>query len=44
MKSVPASPAERGLTLIRPYDDPHVIAGQGTVGLEIAAQAAAMVA
>jgi threonine dehydratase len=32
--------AERGLTLIRPYDDPHVIAGQGTVGLEIAEQAA----
>ena len=30
----------RGLTLIRPYDDPQVIAGQGTVGLEIAAQAA----
>jgi threonine dehydratase len=33
--------AERGLTLIRPYDDPQVIAGQGTTGLEIAAQAAA---
>ena len=32
--------AERGLTLIRPYDDPEVIAGQGTVGLEIAVQAA----
>lgn len=30
---------DRGLTLIRPYDDAHVIAGQGTVGLEIAAQA-----
>lgn len=30
----------RGLTLIRPYDEPQVIAGQGTVGLEIAAQAA----
>ena len=29
----------RGLTLIRPYDEPQVIAGQGTVGLEIAAQA-----
>lgn len=29
--------AERGLTLIPPYDDPHVIAGQGTVGLEIIA-------
>ncbi len=33
--------AERGLTLIRPYDEPQVIAGQGTTGLEIAAQAAA---
>lgn len=33
--------ATRGLTLIRPYDDRHVIAGQGTTGLEIAAQAAA---
>lgn len=32
--------AERGLTLIRPYDEPQVIAGQGTVGLEIAEQAA----
>ncbi|MBI1171781.1 pyridoxal-phosphate dependent enzyme [bacterium] len=32
---------ERGLTLIRPYDEPLVIAGQGTVGLEIADQAAA---
>jgi threonine dehydratase len=28
------------LTLIRPYDEPEVIAGQGTCGLEIAAQAA----
>ena len=26
---------ERGLTLIAPYDDPEVIAGQGTCGLEI---------
>ncbi|MEL6211542.1 MAG: pyridoxal-phosphate dependent enzyme, partial [Pseudomonadota bacterium] len=33
--------AERGLTLIRPYDEPQVIAGQGTTGLEIARQAAA---
>ena len=30
----------RGLTLIRPYDDAQVIAGQGSVGLEIAEQAA----
>jgi threonine dehydratase len=28
-----------GAALIRPYDDPRVIAGQGTVGLEIAEQA-----
>jgi threonine dehydratase len=33
--------ADRGLTLIRPYDDAQVIAGQGTAGLEIARQAAA---
>lgn len=32
--------ATRGLTLIRPYDEPQVIAGQGTTGLEIAEQAA----
>jgi len=31
--------AERGLTLIRPFDEPMVMAGQGTCGLEIAAQA-----
>lgn len=30
--------AERGLTLVRPYDDAQVIAGQGSVGLEIARQ------
>lgn len=29
-----------GLRLIKPYDEPLVIAGQGTTGLEIAAQAA----
>ena len=28
--------AERGLTIIPPYDDDRIIAGQGTVGLEIA--------
>ena len=27
--------AERGMTLIPPYDHPDIIAGQGTVGLEI---------
>ncbi|MBU0726766.1 MAG: threonine/serine dehydratase [Alphaproteobacteria bacterium] len=31
---------ERGATIVRPYDDAGVIAGQGTIGLEIAAQAA----
>ncbi|TDK50581.1 threonine ammonia-lyase [Antarcticimicrobium luteum] len=31
---------ERGLTLIKPFDEPLVIAGQGTTGLEIAEQAA----
>ena len=30
----------RGLTLIKPFDDHQVIAGQGTCGLEIAEQAA----
>lgn len=28
--------AERGLVLVKPYDEPQVIAGQGTIGLEIA--------
>jgi threonine dehydratase len=32
--------AERGLTLVKPFDEPQVIAGQGTCGLEIAQQAA----
>ncbi len=32
--------AERALTLIKPFDDPMVIAGQGTAGLELAEQAA----
>ena len=32
--------AERGLTLIKPFDNEQVIAGQGTTGLEIAEQAA----
>lgn len=26
---------DRGLTMINPYDDPSVIAGQGTIGLEL---------
>jgi threonine dehydratase len=29
---------KRGLTLVHPYDDPEVIAGQGTIGLEILRQ------
>ncbi len=33
---------EQGATIVRPYDDPWIIAGQGTVGLESAAQAAAL--
>ena len=28
--------AERGLAMIPPFDDPRIVAGQGTVGLEIA--------
>lgn len=34
--------AERGLTLIKPFDDPQVVAGQGSTGLEIAEQARAV--
>lgn len=34
--------AERGLTLVKPFDDPQVIAGQGTTGLEIAEDAMAL--
>jgi len=26
---------EQGLTVIHPFDDPHVITGQGTIGLEV---------
>jgi threonine dehydratase len=33
---------KRGATLVRPYDDPFVIAGQGTVGREIAEDLAAL--
>jgi threonine dehydratase len=33
-----AAAAERAATLVRPYDDPDIIAGQGTIGLEIARQ------
>lgn len=33
-----AKQAETGATLVPPYDDPDIMAGQGTVGLEIAEQ------
>jgi threonine dehydratase len=33
---------KRGATLVRPYDDPFVIAGQGTVGREISEDMAAL--
>jgi threonine dehydratase len=30
--------SERGMTFVHPFDDPHVIAGQGTIGMEILRQ------
>jgi threonine dehydratase len=33
---------EEGMVLVPPFDDPAIIAGQGTVGLELAAQAQAL--
>lgn len=33
--------AERGATLVPPFDHPHVIAGQGTIGIEICEDLAA---
>jgi threonine dehydratase len=30
--------AERGLSMIPPFDDPYIIAGQGTIGIEILEQ------
>ena len=30
--------AEKGYTFVHPFNDPHVIAGQGTIGLEILSQ------
>lgn len=35
---VRALAAERGLALVHPYDNPHVMAGQGTVALELLEQ------
>lgn len=37
-----ARAAEKGLTFIHPYDDPLVIAGQGTIALEMLAEAPAI--
>ncbi len=34
--------AERGLVLVPPFDDYHVMAGQGTIGLELAEDARAL--
>lgn len=34
--------AERGAVIVPPYDDPYIIAGQGTAGLEAAQDLAAM--
>jgi threonine dehydratase len=39
---VRALAAERGLTLVHPFDDPLVMAGQGTVALELIEQAGAL--
>jgi threonine dehydratase len=33
---------EKGMALVKPFDDPLIVAGQGTVGLEIAEDAGAM--
>jgi threonine dehydratase len=41
-EEIGAALAERdGLSLVKPYDDPYVISGQGTCGLEITGQARA---
>ncbi|HLZ82560.1 MAG TPA: threonine/serine dehydratase [Caulobacteraceae bacterium] len=37
-----AAAAERGAVVVPAFDDPFIIAGQGTVGVEIARQAAAL--
>lgn len=40
-EAIGAAIAERtGAEIVRPYDDPRIVAGQGTVGLEIVEQAA----
>ncbi len=35
MERLNAIKEERNLTLVHPFDDPYIIAGQGTIGLEI---------
>ena len=40
-ETVAAPLVAAGRTLVKPFDDPAIMAGQGTVGLEIALQAAA---
>lgn len=40
--AVPGLIAARGLTLVHPYDDPAVIAGQGTIALEMMADGPAL--
>jgi threonine dehydratase len=40
--AVEAIIAETGAVLVHPYDDPEIIRGQGTVGLEIAAEGHAL--
>ena len=40
-RSAPKSRRGTGAALIKPYDDPRIVAGQGTVGLEIVEQAKA---
>ncbi len=42
-EAIAAEIVERtGATLVRPYDDPDIIAGQGTIGLELVRQAEAL--
>ncbi|MER9563916.1 MULTISPECIES: threonine/serine dehydratase [unclassified Mesorhizobium] len=40
--AVVRSYVEKGMVLVPPYDDPAIIAGQGTIGLELMAQAKAL--
>jgi len=40
-EAVARSYVEKGMALVKPFDDPLIVAGQGTVGLEIAEDASA---